>query len=289
MKSKYPKIQLLAGAGGWAGTSEKFSKISNNAATRKTFAQSVASYLKTYNLDGFEFHWKYPDTKDKNNLVLQLTEFRNAFGNKYSLSIFAAPQKVYAKGYDIPQISKIVDFINLKTHENHGGWEKKTNLISPLYGDSMCIDNGVQYWISQGAPNAKLNIGIPTYGQVFTLTSSSTSIGSPTTTETTQLPYCQINCRGNWQKVFALTQKVSYAYSGKQWVSYDDTTSVMFKADYIKNMGLGGCMFWSLDTDDYKNKCKNVINFPLIRGAYSILVVQEATTKAPTQRKFESI
>jgi chitinase len=66
-------------------------------------------------------------------------------------------------------------------------------------------------------------------------------------------------------------QKVPYAFSGTYWVGFDDVRSVIEKANYINNLGLGGGMFWALDNDDYDNKCGGG-RFPLISAVYNIVV-----------------
>jgi chitinase len=45
-------------------------------------------------------------------------------------------------------------------------------------------------------------------------------------------------------------QKAPYAISGSLWVGYDYVRSVTEKANYIKNNGLGGAMFWAIDNDE---------------------------------------
>lgn len=61
-----------------------------------------------------------------------------------------------------------------------------------------------------------------------------------------------------------------YAYSGNEWVSFDDVLMLQYKSEYIKSMGLGGAMVWSLDFDDYDNKC-NCESFPLIKAVNRVL------------------
>ena len=45
-----------------------------------------------------------------------------------------------------------------------------------------------------------------------------------------------------------------YAYRGYQWLSYDDIEMIRFKSEYIRNLGLGGAMIYSLDLDDFSNR-----------------------------------
>lgn len=35
-----------------------------------------------------------------------------------------------------------------------------------------------------------------------------------------------------------------YAYSGDQWVSFDDAPMIHHKAEFVKAMELGGAMIW---------------------------------------------
>ena len=100
-------------------------------------------------------------------------------------------------------------------------------------------------------------------------------------------------------RVYNEDQQVPYAYWGDQWVGYDDTQSLKVKVsyrsfsyirivnslhyirleidilypkdsiyicqvDFIKEMKLGGGMFWALDLDDFKGKHCGQGKYPLI-------------------------
>merc|ERR1712024_274486 len=68
-----------------------------------------------------------------------------------------------------------------------------------------------------------------------------------------------------WTNVVDVTGKMGpYAYSGNQWVGYDDVDMVAIKAQYILQNQLGGGMFWDLPSDDFKNVCGGG-KYPLIR------------------------
>jgi chitinase len=55
-----------------------------------------------------------------------------------------------------------------------------------------------------------------------------------------------------------------YAYSGSQWVSFDDVDTIRFKSKWALEMGLAGGMVWALDLDDFKNVC-NCETHPLLK------------------------
>ena len=52
------------------------------------------------------------------------------------------------------------------------------------------------------------------------------------------------NLKSGWIKVWDSESKVPYAYSGNQWVGYDDIDSLKLKVDFAKSKNLGGVMFW---------------------------------------------
>ena len=126
-------------------------------------------------------------------------------------------------------------------------------------------------------------VGIPTYGRSWTLSGSSTSLLSSASGGGTQGPISQeagfltyneicknINVNG-WTKVTDSTGKMGpYAYSGNQWVGYDDIAMVAVKAQYIVDNQLGGGMFWDLPSDDFKNLCGDG-KYPLIKTVSEIV------------------
>ena len=141
----------------------------------------------------------------------------------------------------------------------------------------------MNHWISKGCPKYKLIVGIPTYGRSWTLSGSSTSLGSSASGGGTAgqfsaqggfLMYNEIcvNIASNgWTKVSDSTGSMGpYAYSGNQWVGYDDISMASTKAKYILDNNLGGGMFWDLPSDDFRNLCGEG-TYPIIRTVHSIL------------------
>ena len=50
------------------------------------------------------------------------------------LSAAVAPaQLIIEKAYDVPVLSRNLDFINVMTYDFHTHWEKRTGHVSPLY------------------------------------------------------------------------------------------------------------------------------------------------------------
>ena len=124
----------------------------------------------------------------------------------------------------------------------------------------------MNYWLEGGLVPEKLILGMPMYGQSFTLASAANNglnaktYGGGTAGQFTRargfLAYYEI-CDNVINKGWKVIQDPDgnmgpYAYKGSQWVSYDDAAMIKHKAQYVKKMGLGGAMIWALDLDDFR-------------------------------------
>lgn len=158
-----------------------------------------------------------------------------------------------AAGYDVPEISKYLDFINVMTYDFHGQWERQVGHNSPLFPlDSttghqkkLTVDFSAREWIKQGAPAEKLLIGMPTYGRSFNLVNttqfdigaaaSGGGVAGKFTNEAGFLSYyevCNFLTMPNTTLVWDSEQQVPFAYRGDQWVGFDDERSLKNKVFY---------------------------------------------------------
>ena len=137
--------------------------------------------------------------------------------------------------------------------------------------------------VSNGVPKEKLHMGVPFYGQSFTLQSSSShQLGAPTrgggdpgeyTLQRGMLAYHEICPKlksGQWMKVAGNANFGPFAHGGDQWVGYDDVRTVERKAQYIVDGGFGGVALWTIDLDDFNNRCCHGAS-PLLNAASRIL------------------
>jgi chitinase len=85
-----------------------------------------------------------------------------------------------------------------------------------------------------------------------------------------------------WTVVNDPYYKAPYAYRERDWIGYDDPASIKAKAEYARDMGLGGGMVWSLETDDFNGKCHGE-GFPLIRTIYRTLIGEYSQSPKPTE------
>jgi chitinase len=180
--------------------------------------------------------------------------------------------------YDIPSIFEAVDFVNLMTYDFHGSWESKTGIHGALYRSALDptdqnLDAAVRLVLDRGAPKEKIIVGIPAYGNVFTLADpNQNGVGAPATGAGSWRfnEICQRTNANSLTYVWDDDQKVPYAYSGSSWVGYDDVKSVTIKAQYINDNGLGGAMIWKIDSDDYSGAC-GLGKYPLMSAIHGLV------------------
>lgn len=267
MKSKNPNIKLMVSFGGAKVSTELFSVMAANSDSRTKFAENVAKFCEKYGLDGMDLDWEYPclghdSASDKINFTLLLRELKEKLGEKIlSIAAAAYPSKA-AESYDIAEVSKIVDFVNLMTFDPQRKEIAEHNAALLTTDNQLSISDCVDYWVREGCPKDKIVLGIPTYGRSYTLRSYKTGAGPGSTKNAGFL-----ECNEIFEKKSEDGADCSqYVLEEDHWVGYNSVTSVTKKCEYIKKEELGGAMFWTLETEDFRDRSGYQM-FPLMKAA----------------------
>ncbi|KAK2577855.1 hypothetical protein KPH14_001118 [Odynerus spinipes] len=292
LKKSNLNLKVMFSIGGANEPNSSFPEMVKNHANRKQFIKSILNIIKTFKFDGLDLDWEFPawlgsGERQKIHFVQLIQEIRKEFdrsNKKLILSVaVAAPQAIVDQSYNVPEIAEHVDFVNLMSYDYHFyvWYFPVTDLNAPLYPNTiesgylstLNVNFSAHYWISKGMPRDKIVIGIPTYGHSYKLdnplnhklqapASGFGKLGSNGFVSYSTI--CQFLNRGAYS-VFESESKVPYAYKDDEWISYDNNESVYYKTKWILANGFKGAMIFSLNVDDWKNKCNPNETFPLIR------------------------
>jgi len=296
LKEQNPKLKVLLAVGGWAFGSEPFRALTENLFRMNGFVYDAITFLRDHGFDGLDIDWEYPrGADDRASFVSLIKELRLAFegeaessDNEKLLLTAAVPAsfEAIAAGYDVPELAKYLDYINVMTYDFHGQWENRVGHNSPLFPlnsasafqKKLTVDYSAKEWVRQGAPLEKLVIGMPVYGRTFQLADPAKfDIGAEAlgggeagryTGESGFLSYyeiCDFLHQPNTTLVWDNEQQVPFAYRGDQWVGFDDERSLRTKVAWLKTEGFGGIMIWSVDLDDFRGYC-GTGKFPLTKA-----------------------
>lgn len=267
MKKDHRNMKVILSIGGWTW-SANFSAVSSSSASRHVFATSAVSLMKDWGLDGLDIDWEFPLDKQEglNFLELlravrhELDEYaaQHAPGHRFQLSIAAPAGKKHYENLPLAEMSAVVDSFNLMTYDFAGPWSDNAAHTANLYvaksnpsSTPYSIELAVQAYMETGVPSKKIVLGVPLFGRAFQNTQG---LGHP---------FSGVG-KGSWEKgtwdykalpkldatvMHDSQADADYTFDGHELISYDTPRAVREKAGYVRDVGLGGLMFWEASAD----------------------------------------
>ena len=196
-------------------------------------------------------------------------------------AVYAGPEDHAAigltgTGIDFAAVEPMMDYIYVMAYDFHGGWEAgtgRTGHNAPLadnndhLGPLFNVKAAVEKVINNGGstpvvPPGKIILGMPFYGRnaggvsranngyVQPFTSSPEGTYERGFRDYWDIAQNFVNQRG-FQYFWDETARVPYLFNsgGREFVSFDDPTSIKVKASFAQNSGFAGVMFWELSGD----------------------------------------
>ncbi|MGG3280245.1 glycosyl hydrolase family 18 protein [Paenibacillus solani] len=208
-------------------------------------------------------------------------------GKQYLLTIASGASQKFVDNTELNKIAQIVDWINIMAYDFHGGsFEDTTSHNTGLYGDpndpyysnNFFVDGAIKAYKNAGVPLNKIVLGLEFMGrswkncppgpnndgQYQTCAADNSSVfkwapngtwDDSKTGNTGVFDYGDIAAnyvnKNGYTRYYNSIAKVPYLYNPttKIFISYDDTESIGYKTEYIKNNNLGGAMFWEFSSD----------------------------------------
>ncbi|MCJ1245495.1 hypothetical protein MMC30_002699 [Trapelia coarctata] len=259
-------------------TQPLYGDIAADPSKRQGFANNALRFMIQYGFDGLDIDWEYPGAPDRGgkpedvkNFVSLLQTLRQTFdGSGRSLGLtFTAPSSYwYLRWFDLPELIKYADWINLMSYDLHGVWDRDNPIGSIVQGHTNLteIKLAAELLWRVNIPPAKLVMGFGFYGRSFTLADPSCSTPGcqfsgasnpgPCTATGGILSYYEIMAVLNDKSIKPIHDSASavkyFTFGNNQWVSYDDDVTFKQKVDWANGVGLGGALIWASDLDDSK-------------------------------------
>jgi chitinase len=291
LKQAHPQLKVLLSVGGWTW-STNFSDVALTDASRAHFAQSCAALVGTYGFDGLDVDWEYPGggglaagrPEDTQNFTRLLAALRAALGARL-LTIAAPAGPAQIAKIEVGKVAQIVDWVNVMAYDFHGSFELRTGFGAPLSADPADPDPGaaaanvtaaLRAWLGAGTPPSKLVAGMPMYGYGWSGVPSTnhglyqTATAIPTGTWAPgNFDYRDIvaNYLPTMQRYVSPTARAPWLYDPARglMISYDDAASLTAKTGVVRDLGLGGAMFWELSADDAQHTLVRAVHAELNR------------------------
>ena len=306
LKELNPDLTVSIAVGGWT-LSDHFSLVTSTAAGRERFAQSIVEFLRTYKVfDGIDFDWEYPggggeagnssSPHDGLNYALLLADVRTRLndlgtelGRTYEISVASPGSLSRIADFNVAGLAPSVDFFNVMTYDFHGTWESTTGHQSAFTGDpgGLDIQTAVNAYLAAGAQPHQIVVGAPMYTRAWSGVADGGDGGydewasgaAPGSFEAGNYDYkdllFQVIAGGGWELYWDDTAQASYVYNTEQDIfsSFETTTSIALKADWVDALGLGGMMFWDLSGDAANS------NDSLLAAAFRSLILDESVAE----------
>ncbi len=283
LKSVNPDLKILISVGGWSW-SKNFSDAVLTEQTREVFANSAVEFMQKHNIDGIDLDWEYPGQigdnntfrqEDKENFTAVLKLIREKLEaikpNIYLLTIATGANQSYLDHTNMAEAHQYLDFINIMTYDYFTGGSSKTGHHSSLFQsktnkNAMYSAKAVEQHVKAGIPIQKLVLGVPFYGRWWKgVNDENRGLYQDSSGERGGFSFKEIEenyiNKNGFEALWDDTAKAPYLWNvtEKQFVTYENSKSLKYKIDYIKEKKMGGVMFWQLfgDSDTLLNTISN--------------------------------
>ncbi|WP_072171024.1 glycosyl hydrolase family 18 protein [Trabulsiella odontotermitis] len=285
-------VTAMVSVGGWNNSDEDvFEKACATDAGVEKLANSMVSFMRTWDFDGVDVDWEYPDNEvSKRQFTSLISKLRTKLNDAgflddryYQLSAAVTTNHNNIQYINPVATAPLLDSVNVMAYDIHGAFETITGHNAPLFANSHDEDPLLnvasamnEYYETWNVPKHKLMMGVPFYGRGWgNVSGLEVEKGLPglfvAGTATVHGAWDEVDEFTGTNPFYVLKQKresvdyvrywddqskVPYLYSAskKEMLTYDDAESIQAKVDYINEQGFGGAIIWDIsgDTTDFE-------------------------------------
>ena len=153
-QAKKHDVKVLIAVGGW-GWDKEFEALAADPAIREKLAKRVAEFCATYQLDGIDIDWEYPNAgASAAHFAALAIAFRSALPAGALVTSAVLADATDAEGISTDAVGHL-DFINLMAYDgprtDHSSYSMAERLIAT--------------WLARGIHPDKLVLGVPFYAR----------------------------------------------------------------------------------------------------------------------------
>ncbi|KAJ6052520.1 glycosyl hydrolases family 18-domain-containing protein [Penicillium canescens] len=285
LKERNPNVVVGVSIGGWdfnnnhTDTQGVFADIVSSSDKRQKFVDELMKFMKHYAFDAVDLDWEYPGAPDRQppktnttgnteGYVKLVQDIRKAFDaedKKYELSFTTPTSYWYLRWFDIKEMSKAADYVNVMSYDLHGVWDADDPIGSHVLAHTNLteIKQAMDLLWRNEVPAQKVNFGLAFYSRTFQLEDKDCwhpgcdfkggGMEGPCTKNSGTLSYRELTDIMVSKDVNATYDEEAavkyFKWNEDQWASYDDQQTFQQKIEYANDQGLGGLLIWSLDQD----------------------------------------
>ena len=299
-KKNHPHLKVMIACGGWSGSggfSDMAATSENRKIFVKSVISFIDEYnLDGLDMD-WEYPGMYGAgnpyrPEDRENFTYLMKELRQAMdatGKKLILTFASAGWKKYYDYVDLDEVMKYADYMNVMTYDNVGGgtpytahhtnlgWVKPEHVKNTPAGsiieerdyklDPRSAEKIISFCIDKGVDPKQIVIGGAFYGKGWKgVSMDNNGLYQSNEGPIRNVSYSKIvedyENKNGYVRYWDPIARAPYLYNKekKEFITYDDKTSIKLKTEYAIENGLGGIMFWQLRSDAEKDGLLDAIN-----------------------------
>ncbi len=153
-QAKKHDVKVLIAVGGW-GWDKEFETLAADPAIRAKLAKLVAEFCATYQLDGVDIDWEYPNVgASAAHFAALAVAFRSALPTGALVTAAVLANATDAEGVSTDAVEQL-DFINLMAYDGP----------RDDHSSFGAAERSIASWLARGIDPEKLVLGVPFYAR----------------------------------------------------------------------------------------------------------------------------